>query len=76
MIISDLGLDGMDGYDLMRKVRQQWSSIGIAISGYGMQKDIKKSRDAGFVEHLIKPVDFEEVLKAVARAVRMGNGAT
>ncbi len=75
VLISDLGMVGMNGYDLMRKVRQKSSSVGIAVSGYGMPADIEKSHRAGFMEHFVKPIDFKEVLNAVARAVALRGGA-
>ena len=68
LVISDLGLpDGM-GYDIMRGVRAHSGTVGIAISGYGMDDDIEKSKAAGFVEHLIKPVDPSALEAAIARA--------
>jgi CheY-like chemotaxis protein len=68
LVISDLGLpDGM-GYDVMRSMRERSGTIGIAISGYGMDGDIEKSKAAGFVEHLIKPVDPGALEAAIARA--------
>ena len=76
VVISDLGLTDMNGYDLMRKVRQQCSSAGIAISGHGLPEDIQKSHDAGFAEHLVKPVDLTQVLKSVARVVALGKKET
>jgi PAS domain S-box-containing protein len=68
LIISDLGLpDGM-GYDIMNRVRQRYGTCGIAISGYGMDADIERSRNAGFIEHLTKPVDMPTLEAAITRA--------
>ncbi|MGH8019977.1 MAG: hybrid sensor histidine kinase/response regulator, partial [Opitutaceae bacterium] len=58
-IISDIGLPDGDGYALMNQIRQSRPNIrGIALSGYGSETDVARSRNAGFVEHLIKPVNI------------------
>ncbi|HEV2293534.1 MAG TPA: ATP-binding protein [Tepidisphaeraceae bacterium] len=48
LVISDLGLPDGSGLDLMRELRQQYGLRGIALSGYGMEEDLQRSRDAGF----------------------------
>jgi len=67
LVISDLGLPDGDGRDLMRHLRDRHGIPGVAISGYGMEDDIEKSRAAGFSEHLTKPVQFEELQEAICR---------
>ena len=67
MLVSDLGLPDGDGRDLMRELRERDGVAGIAISGYGMEEDIEKSRAAGFSEHLTKPIQIEDVQAAIAR---------
>ncbi len=67
LLISDIGLPDGSGTDLMRQLKG--SGIrGIALSGYGMDEDLAKSREAGFEMHLTKPVNIEE-LKAVVRRI-------
>jgi CheY-like chemotaxis protein len=61
LVISDIGLPDGDGLDLMRRVGAQQAVKGIAITGYGTDDDRRKSREAGFVAHLTKPVDFAEL---------------
>jgi len=61
ILISDLGLPDMTGYELMRQIKQRGPIKGIAISGYGMEEDIKRSHEAGFSDHLVKPVRFEQI---------------
>jgi CheY-like chemotaxis protein len=56
LLISDLGLPDGDGYEVMRAVRARGIVPGIAMSGYGMEDDIRRSREAGFTEHLVKPI--------------------
>jgi PAS domain S-box-containing protein len=68
VIVSDIGLPDSTGYDLMRQVRQiAPQMIGIAMSGYGMEADIRKSADAGFQEHLVKPVAIPVLVDALRR---------
>ncbi len=67
LIVSDLGLPDGDGLELMRILRDQYGLRGIALSGYGMEEDIEKSREAGFQEHLTKPVKIAELLQAIKR---------
>lgn len=59
LLISDLGLPDGDGSDLMRDFRAEGGPPGIALSGYGMDEDLQRSRGAGFFAHLVKPVDVE-----------------
>ena len=56
----DIGLPVMDGYELARRLRD-WSSAVhlIAITGYGQDSDRRRSREAGFEQHLVKPLDLK-----------------
>jgi CheY-like chemotaxis protein len=59
-VIVDLSMPVMDGFELARRIRERasWRSVVlIALSGYGQPDDIKRSREAGFEHHLIKPAD-------------------
>jgi signal transduction histidine kinase/CheY-like chemotaxis protein len=60
-LISDIGLPDGNGNDLMNELRENYGMKGIAITGYGMEKDIARSKAAGFVTHLIKPVRIESL---------------
>ncbi len=68
VVVSDLGLPDGTGYHLMRELLRQRSIVGIAMSGYGMEDDLRQSREAGFVEHLVKPVNLPELREAIRRA--------
>ena len=68
LLISDLGLPDGDGYDLMTELSQSHGLPGIALSGYGMEQDIAKSRACGFCAHLTKPVDIRTLDAAIASA--------
>jgi CheY-like chemotaxis protein len=59
MIVLDIGLPEIDGYEIARRFRRIPATAGtfiIALSGYGTQEDRRRSRDAGFDYHLTKPV--------------------
>jgi PAS domain S-box-containing protein len=68
LVISDLGLPDGNGLELMRQLRKQRSLKGIALSGFGMDEDVRKSREAGFVEHLTKPINFQ-TLEATIQSI-------
>ncbi len=65
-VISDLGLPDGNGIELMRGLRDSYGLRGIALSGFGMEEDLRRSREAGFVEHLVKPVDFNELRRTLS----------
>jgi signal transduction histidine kinase/CheY-like chemotaxis protein len=69
LVISDLGLPDGPGYELMRVLRAKNHLRGIALSGYGMSEDVELSREAGFAEHLVKPVDLRKLEEAMARVL-------
>jgi len=68
LVISDIGLPDGSGLDLMRQVRQRSGAKGIALSGYGMDDDLRRSREAGFVAHLTKPIDIHRLEEAIRQA--------
>lgn len=71
VLVSDLGLPDGTGYDVMRNVHSILGIPGIAMSGYGMEEDLRRSREAGFSEHLVKPIDVAELIATIRRvAVR------
>ncbi|MBP3954471.1 response regulator [Gemmata sp. G18] len=64
IILLDIGLPRMDGYEVARRVRQLpdlGTTTLIAMTGYGQEEDRRKSQEAGFNYHLVKPVDLDEV---------------
>ena len=66
-LISDIGLPDGTGCDLMRAAKERQGLRGIALSGFGMEEDIRRSKEAGFDHHLIKPVDFGDLEDALGR---------
>lgn len=69
LLLSDIGLPDGSGLDLMRQVRDRLGISGIALSGYGMEEDIEKSREAGFVDHIVKPVNVDYLKTTIHRIV-------
>ena len=70
--LLDLSLPVMDGYELASKLRAMPELDGlhlIAVTGYGQDSDRRKTREAGFHQHLVKPVTLEIVGAAVSAAV-------
>lgn len=74
LLISDLGLPDASGYELLRELRARgrpWPAI--AMSGYGQEADVQRSREAGFGTHLIKPASREALLEAIAALTASGD---
>lgn len=66
VVISDLGLPDGTGLEVMSRLRAIEPRLrGIALSGYGMEEDIRRSMEAGFSAHLVKPVDFDQLRRAL-----------
>lgn len=66
LVVSDLGLPDGSGLSLMAKLRATYGLRGIALSGYGMEEDLTRSREAGFIAHLVKPVAIAELRRILA----------
>ncbi len=68
VVILDIGLPGLDGYEVARRIRQQpWGAgmLLLAVSGWGQPEDKRRSAEAGVSHHLVKPVnpfDIEQLL--------------
>jgi two-component system CheB/CheR fusion protein len=73
LLISDLGLPDNTGHELVRRLRGRGgrgaAMKAIAVSGYGMDDDKRRSLDSGFVEHLTKPIDIDQLRAAVGRVI-------
>jgi signal transduction histidine kinase len=68
LIILDIGLPGMDGFEVARRIRAlpaHKATTLIALTGYGQRSDHERSRSAGFDQHLVKPVQFAQLLGAL-----------
>jgi PAS domain S-box-containing protein len=69
-ILSDIGLPDGTGYDVISRAKQIHDVCGIALTGFGMSEDIRRSKEAGFDFHLTKPVDAAE-LRSVLRKLSL-----
>jgi len=66
LLISDIGLPDGSGLDLIRQVVAEKGPVpSIALTGYGMDEDIRRSRDAGFTLHMTKPIDFTKLVAMI-----------
>jgi PAS domain S-box-containing protein len=69
LLISDLGLPDGSGIDLLHALRQRGHTFpAIALSGYGQDQDLQRTRDAGFAAHLTKPVSLDRLSSTIANA--------
>jgi signal transduction histidine kinase len=68
--LVDIGLPGIDGYEVARRLRQEAQTRNIkliALTGYGLAEDQRRVLEAGFDMHLVKPVDIDNLLEALGR---------
>ena len=75
LLISDLGMPYMDGYELIRKIRKRpdWRHLkAIALSGYGRQVDTVRALQSGFNAHLSKPATVAHICQSIAQLVPSG----
>jgi PAS domain S-box-containing protein len=64
VVLLDIGLPGMDGYEVGRTIRERPEFndvLLVALTGYGQEEDRRRSQDAGFDEHLVKPPSAEQI---------------
>jgi PAS domain S-box-containing protein len=79
VLVSDIGMPGMDGYDLIRSIRSLDRAHGgrvpaLALTAYTRKEDVERSLSAGFQAHLGKPVDAEKLLSTIANLARADVG--
>ncbi len=69
MILLDIGLPKLNGYDVCRRIREQpWSDGAkiVALTGWGQEEDRRRSREAGFDQHMVKPIELAALEKLLA----------
>ncbi len=69
LVVADIGLPDGDGCELMREIAEKCHLKGIALTGYGYETDVKRALESGFSSHLLKPVEFNDLLKAIQDAM-------
>jgi two-component system CheB/CheR fusion protein len=70
VVLLDIGMPGMDGYEMARRLRQERgleNVLLVALTGYGQEEDRRRSREAAIDHHLVKPVDPEELRALLTR---------
>jgi len=67
LVLLDIGLPGMDGYAVAARLRAAGHAGAalVAVTGYGREDDLQRSRDAGFDHHLVKPIDFGQLQRII-----------
>jgi CheY-like chemotaxis protein/two-component sensor histidine kinase len=69
VILLDIGLPKLNGLEVSRRIRQQpWGQriVMVALTGWGQEDDRRKSQEAGFNYHMVKPLDYNELMKLLA----------
>jgi PAS domain S-box-containing protein len=66
LMISDVGLPDGTGHELLQTIQKHRKLPAIALSGFGSEDDVRRSREAGFLEHLTKPINFDVLHNAIA----------
>jgi CheY-like chemotaxis protein len=75
LVLLDIGMPGMDGYEVARRIRSQpWGRQPtlVALTGWGQENDRKRSREAGFDSHCIKPLDPQRLVNLLASLPAVG----
>ncbi len=71
LVLLDIGLPGLDGYEVARRIRQRTETTRrtriVALTGWGQSEDRRRSRESGFDDHLVKPIDPQALLGLLAR---------
>jgi PAS domain S-box-containing protein len=78
VVLLDIGLPGMDGYQVASRLRalpDSASTVLVALTGYGQDDDRKRSRQAGFDHHLVKPINPSELRTLLTRLTSEGRGS-
>ena len=68
LLISDVGLPDGTGLDLMRELLRRGPIRGVAVTGYGMESDIEETRQAGYIAHLTKPINLDQLQAVLVKA--------
>ena len=74
VVLLDIGLPGLNGFEVAKRLRQQpalQKAVLVAMTGYGQESDRKRSQEAGFDHHLVKPGDFGKVLQILTTVAEL-----
>lgn len=70
LVLLDIGLPRMDGYEVARRMRAKEELLGarlVAVTGYGQEEDRRRSEEAGFHDHVVKPIDLDTLKRLLGR---------
>lgn len=70
VILADIGLPGMDGYEFLRRARRMPELAAVpafALTGFGQEEDVRRAHEAGYTDHLVKPVDVAALDRQMRR---------
>jgi CheY-like chemotaxis protein len=73
ILLSDIGLPDGSGLELLKRLRAVRNVPALALSGFGMDEDIDRSSEAGFADHLTKPVSIDRLQAAIAQLDLQGD---
>ena len=77
VVLLDIGMPKLDGYEVARRIRAQpWGQriTLVALTGWGQDSDRKRSQEAGFDSHLVKPLDLDKLTELLAALPVAGSG--
>jgi CheY-like chemotaxis protein len=69
LVICDIGLPDGTGHDFIAQAKGERPVRAIALSGFGMDHDVRRSEEAGFLAHLTKPINFEKLQSVIREAL-------
>jgi len=69
VVLLDIGLPGMDGYQVASQRRRTAGALLVALTGYGQEEDRHRAREAGFNHHLTEPVNLPVLYELLARSL-------
>jgi CheY-like chemotaxis protein len=74
VVLLDIGMPGMDGYETCRRIREKWGAhvVVVAITGWGQQSDKQSALQSGFDAHITKPADptkLEQLVVALSKRI-------
>jgi CheY-like chemotaxis protein len=78
VVLLDVGLPKLDGHEACRRIRSQpWGKtmLIVALTGWSQDEDRRKSKEAGFDAHMVKPLNFDELTRLLARRESVGANA-
>jgi PAS domain S-box-containing protein len=67
LLVSDLGLPDVSGLELIAEIRRRRPIVGIAMTGFGREEDVRRCKEAGFAEHMTKPISMPKLEEAIRR---------